>query len=157
MDLFATSENAHCPLFFSVSLPAERGHVDITLASNQAACVSSDQEMLPLVLCEISDTNCPKPALVPRLDGTAGGTALADPRQEAYAIPGGGLGVELEPGTMEPSCVIASGVSEEMGAVIGGNATLLCNWYRLPVASLTAGLSSVPITESFSVMSPESS
>ncbi len=42
---------------------------------------------------------------------------LADPRQEVYAIPGGGLGVALEPGTMEPSCVIASGVSEEMGAL----------------------------------------
>ncbi len=66
----------------------------------------------------ISDTHRPEPALVPRLDGTAGGTALADPRQEAYAIPGGRLGVALQPGTMEPSCVIASGVtlSEEMGA-----------------------------------------
>ncbi len=42
---------------------------------------------------------------------------LADPRQEVYAIPGGGLGVALEPGTMESSCVIASGVSEEMGAL----------------------------------------
>ncbi len=65
----------------------------------------------------ISDTHHPEPAWVPRLDGTAGGTALADPRQEAYAIPGGRLGVALEPGTMEPSCVIASGVSEEMGAL----------------------------------------
>ncbi len=65
----------------------------------------------------ISDTHRPGPAWVPRLDGTAGGTALADPRQEAYAIPGGRLGVALEPGTMEPSCVIASGVSEEMGAL----------------------------------------
>ncbi len=61
----------------------------------------------------ISDTHHPEPARVPRLDGTAGGTALADPRQEAYAIPGGRLVVALEPGTMEPSCVIASGVSEE--------------------------------------------
>ncbi len=65
----------------------------------------------------ISDTHRPEPAWVPRLDGTAGGTALADPRQEAYAIPGGRLGVALEPWTMEPSCVIASGVSEEMGAL----------------------------------------
>ncbi len=65
----------------------------------------------------ISDTHRPGPALVPRLDGTAGGTALADPRQEAYAIPGGRLGVALRPGTMEPSFVIASGVSEEMGAL----------------------------------------
>ncbi len=65
----------------------------------------------------ISDTHRPEPAWVPRLDRPAGGTALADPRQEAYAIPGGRLGVALEPGTMEPSCVIASGVSEEMGAL----------------------------------------
>ncbi len=65
----------------------------------------------------ISDTHRPEPALVPRLDGTAGGTALADPRQEAYAISGGRLGVALRPGTMEPSCVIASGISEEMGAL----------------------------------------
>ncbi len=40
-----------------------------------------------------------------------------NPRQKAYTIPGGRLGVALEPGTMEPSCVIASGVSEEMGAL----------------------------------------
>ncbi len=65
----------------------------------------------------ISDTHRPEPAWVPRLDGTAGGTALADPRQEVYAIPGGRLGVALELGTMEPSCVIASGVSDEMGAL----------------------------------------
>ncbi len=65
----------------------------------------------------ISDTHRPEPAWVPRLDGTAGGIALADPRQGAYAIPGGRLGVALEPGTMELSCVIASGVSEEMGAL----------------------------------------
>ncbi len=44
-----------------------------------------------------------------------------------------------------------------MSAVIGGNATSLCNGYRLSVASLTVGLNSVPITESFSVMSLESS
>ncbi len=30
-----------------------------------------------------------------------------------------------------------SAVSRHMSAVIGGNATSLCNWYRLPVASLT--------------------
>ncbi len=44
-----------------------------------------------------------------------------------------------------------------MSAVIGGNAIALCNWYRLPVASLTAGLNNVPIMEKFSVMSRESS
>ncbi len=33
----------------------------------------------------------------------------------------------------------------------------IIDWYGLPVASLTAGLNSIPITESFSVMSRESS
>ncbi len=40
-----------------------------------------------------------------------------------------------------------------VSAVIDGNSTSLCNWYRLPVASLTAGLNNVPIAEKFSVMS----
>ncbi len=68
----------------------------------------------------VSDTHRPElaePALVPRLDETAGGTALADPRQEGYAIPGGRLSVVPQPGTMEPSCVAASGLSEEMSAL----------------------------------------
>ncbi len=65
----------------------------------------------------ISDIHSPEPALVPRLDGTAGVTALTDPRQEGYAIPGGRLGVAPQPGTMEPSCVAASGLSEEMSAL----------------------------------------
>ncbi len=76
----------------------------------------------------ISDAHRPEPAWVPRLDGTAGGIALADSRQEAYAIPGGQLGVALEPGTMEPSCVIASGVSEEMGTL--QSRMLASSWER---------------------------
>ncbi len=61
----------------------------------------------------ISDTHRPNQPGFPDL------TELleADPRQEAYAIPGGRLGVALKPGTMEPSRVIASGISEEMGAL----------------------------------------
>ncbi len=58
-----------------------------------------------------------EPALIPRLDGAAGGTALADSRQEGYAIPGGWLGVPPQPGIMEPPCVAASGSSEEMSAL----------------------------------------
>ncbi len=45
------------------------------------------------------------PAWVPRLDGTAGGTALPFPGRK-YMLS------QVEPGTIEPSCVIASGVSE---------------------------------------------
>ncbi len=35
--------------------------------------------------------------------------------------------------------------------------SLVCNLYRLPIASLMAGLNSVPITDNFSVMSRERS
>ncbi len=108
-----------------VSLPAGRGWADIALASSQALCISSDQDIATGVMqdqggASISDIHSPElaePALVPRLDGTAGGTALTDPRQEGYAIPGGRLGVAPQPGTMEPSCVAASGLSEEMSAL----------------------------------------
>ncbi len=68
----------------------------------------------------VSDTHSPElaePALVPRPDRAAGSTALADPGQEGHAIPGGRLGVAPEPGTMEPSCVAASGLSEELNAL----------------------------------------
>ncbi len=41
-----------------------------------------------------------EPALVPRPDRAAGGTALADPHQEGYAIPGEWLGVAPEPRAM---------------------------------------------------------
>ncbi len=44
-----------------------------------------------------------------------------------------------------------------MSTVIDGSATSLCNWYMLPIASLTVGLNSVPMTDSFSEMSHESS
>ncbi len=52
----------------------------------------------------------PNPAWVPRLDGTAGGTALPFPGRK-YMLS------QVEPGTIEKSCVIASGVSEEMGTL----------------------------------------
>ncbi len=126
MDLFATSENCALPaVLLPVSLPAERGWADIALASSQAVCISSDQDIATGVMqdqggASISDIHSPElaePALVPRLDGTAGGNALTDPRQEGYAIPGGRLGVAPQPGTMEPSCVAASGLSEEMSTL----------------------------------------
>ncbi len=68
----------------------------------------------------VSDSHSPKlakPALVPRPDRAAGSTALADPRQEGYAIPGDRLGVAPEPRAMGPSCVAASGLSEELSAL----------------------------------------
>ncbi len=101
-----------------VSLPAERGCAHIALTCSQAVCISSDQDIATGVKqdqggASVSDTHRPEladPALVPRPDRAAGGTALADPRQEGYAIPGGWLGAE-------PSCVTASGLSEELGTL----------------------------------------
>ncbi len=68
----------------------------------------------------VSVTHCPElaePALLPRLDGTAGGTALPGPHQEGYAIPGGRLGVAPQPGIVEPSRVAPSGLLGEMNAL----------------------------------------
>ncbi len=119
VDLFAMSENAHCPLFFSLThSPLEGGRADIMLTSSQAVCISFDQDIATVVIqdqggASVSDTHRPElaePALVPRPDRAAGGTALTDPRQEGYAIPGGWLGVE-------PSRVVASGLSEERSAL----------------------------------------
>ncbi len=112
-------------VFLPVSLPAGRGRADIALASSQAVCISSDQDFATGVMqdqrgASVSDSHRPElaePALVPRLDGAAGGTALADPHQEGYAIPGGRLGVAPQPGIMEPPYVATSGSSEEMNAL----------------------------------------
>ncbi len=67
--------------------------------------------MLPLVLWEIRVERASgilialNPAWVPRLDGSAGGTALPFPGRKYMLF-------QVEPETIEPSCVIASGVSE---------------------------------------------
>ncbi len=58
-----------------------------------------------------------EPALVPGHDRAAGGTALADPHQEGPAISGEQLGVAPQPGVVEPSCVAASWISEELSAL----------------------------------------
>ncbi len=57
-----------------------------------------------------------EPALVPGPDRAAGGIALADPRLEGSAISDERLGVAPEHGVVEPSCVAASGISEELSA-----------------------------------------
>ncbi len=108
-----------------VPLPAERGRAHSVLASSQALCVSSDQNIASGVMqdqggASVSDTHSPElaePALVSRPDRAVGSTSLADSGQEGHAIPGGRLGVAPEPGTMEPSCVAASGLSEELNAL----------------------------------------
>ncbi len=108
-----------------VSLPAEGGRADIALASSQAVCVSSNQYIATGVMQDqrgggFGDTHRPElagPALVPGPDRAAGGAALADPRQEGSAISGERLGVAPEPRVVEPACVAASGISEELSAL----------------------------------------
>ncbi len=118
-------EHALPAVLLPVSLPAGRGRADIALASGQAVCISSDQDTATGVMQDQGGTSVgvtqrtelAKPALVPRLDGAAGGAALADPHQEGYAIPGGRLGVAPQPGNVEPSCVATSGLLAEMSAL----------------------------------------
>ncbi len=93
MDLFTKSESTHCPLFFTLRWHHASGWSEHQWYSLHWTSLGSQTWW-----------NCWR-------------HRLADTRQEIYAIPGGGLGVALEPGTREPSCVIASGVSEEMGAL----------------------------------------
>ncbi len=108
-----------------VPLPAERGRAHSALSSSQALCVSSDQNIASGVMqdqggASVSDTHSPElaePALVSRPDRAVDSTSLADSGQEGHAIPGGRIGVAPEPGTMEPSCVAASGLSEELNAL----------------------------------------
>ncbi len=108
-----------------VPLPAGRGCAHSALASGQALCVSSDQNIASGVMqdqggASVSDTHSPKlaePAFVSRPDRAVNSSSLADSGQEGHAIPGGRLGVAPEPGTMEPSCVAASGLSEELNAL----------------------------------------
>ncbi len=66
------------------------------------------------------DNQCPElaePALVPGPDRFSGGAALAEPCQEGSAISGERFGVAPEPGVVEPSCLAASGISEELSAL----------------------------------------
>ncbi len=83
-------EHALPAVLLPVSLPAGRGRADIALASGQAVCISSDQDTATGVMQDQGGTSVgvthrtelAEPALVPRLDGAAGGAALADPHQE---------------------------------------------------------------------------
>ncbi len=120
VNLFATSSKCTLPaVLLPVSLPAEGGRTDITLASSQAVYIYVKQKKITTKRC-FGDTHRPelaKPALVPGPDRAAGGIALADPCQEGSAISDERLGVAPEPGVVEPSCVVASGISEELSAL----------------------------------------
>ncbi len=108
-----------------VPLPVGRGRAHSALAGSQTLCVFSDQNIASGVMQDqggagICDTHSPElaePALVSGPDRAVDNPSLADSGQEGYAISGGRLGVAPEPGTMEPSCVDAPGLSGEIDAL----------------------------------------
>ncbi len=108
-----------------VPLPVGRGRAHSTLAGSQALCVSSDQNIASGVMqdqggASVCDTHSPElaePASVSGPDRAVDNPSLADSGQEGHAISGGRLGVAPEPGTVEPSCVDASGLSGEIVAL----------------------------------------
>ncbi len=59
----------------------------------------------------------PRPTRHTGPDRAADSPPLADSGQEGHVISGGRLGVAPEPRTMEPSCVVASGLSGELDAL----------------------------------------
>ncbi len=99
MDLFA---RARTRIACCSSLPADQqlARMHFLRSRNVTAGVMRHQGG-----ASIRDTIALNPAWVPRLDGTAGGTALPFPGRK-YMLS------QVEPETIEPSCVIASGVSE---------------------------------------------
>ncbi len=112
-------------VLLSVPLPAGRGRAHSALADSQALCVSSDQNIASGVMqdqggASVRHTHSPElaePALVSGPDRAVDSPSLADSGQEGHVISGGRLGVAPEPGTMEPSCVAASGLSGELDAL----------------------------------------
>ncbi len=122
VDLFTTSENAHCPLFFSLSHSPLEGDA---LTSHWPAArlyAFPPIKILPLVLCKIREErasviliapNWPNQPWFPDLTELLVAPPLADPHQEGSAI----SGVAPEPRVVEPSCVAASGISEELSAL----------------------------------------
>ncbi len=112
-------------VLLSVPLPAGRGRAHSALADSQALCVSSDQDIASGVMQDqggasvrhTHSSELAEPALVSGPDRAVDSPSLADSGQEGHVISGGRLGVAPEPGTMEPSCVAASGLSGELDAL----------------------------------------
>ncbi len=112
-------------ILLSVPLPVGRGHAHSALADSQALCVSSDQDIASGVMQDqggasvrhTHSSELAEPALVSGPDRAADSPPLADSGQEGHVISGGRLGVAPEPRTMEPSCVVASGLSGELDAL----------------------------------------
>ncbi len=126
VDLFATSENAHCPSFFSLSHSPLEGDALTARWPTARLYAFPPIKILPLVLCKIREErasviliapNWPNQPWFPDLTELLIAPPLADSGQEGHVISGGRLGVAPEPRTMEPSCVVASGLSGELDAL----------------------------------------
>ncbi len=126
VDLFATSENAHCPSFFSLSHSPLEGDALTARWPTAKLYAFPPIKILPLVLCKIREErasviliapNWPNQTWFPDLTELLIAPPLADSGQEGHVISGGRLGVAPEPRTMEPSCVVASGLSGELDAL----------------------------------------
>ncbi len=91
-----------------VSLPAEGGRADIALASSQAVYIKKKNKKKRGASVILIAPNWPNQLWFPN---------QADPRQEGSAISDERFGVAPEPGVVEPTCVIASGISEELSAL----------------------------------------
>ncbi len=126
VDLFATSKNAHCPSFFSLSHSPLEGDALTARWPTARLYAFPPIKILPLVLCKIREErasviliapNWPNQPWFPDLTELLIAPPLADSGQEGHVISGGRLGVAPEPRTMEPSCVVASGLSGELDAL----------------------------------------
>ncbi len=126
VDLFTTSENAHCPSFFSLSHSPLEGDALTARWPTARLYAFPPIKILPLVLCKIREErasviliapNWPNQPWFPDLTELLIAPPLADSGQEGHVISGGRLGVAPEPRTMEPSCVVASGLSGELDAL----------------------------------------
>ncbi len=126
VDLFATSENAHCPSFFSLSHSPLEGDALTARWPTARLYAFPPIKILPLVLCKIREErasviliapNWPNQPWFPDLTELLIAPPLADSGQEGHVISGGRLGVAPEPRTMEPSCVVASGLSGDLDAL----------------------------------------
>ncbi len=126
VDLFATSENAHCPSFFSLSHSPLEGDALTARWPTARLYAFPPIKILPLVLCKIREErasviliapNWPNQPWFPDLTELLIAPPWPIPVRKDMFISGGRLGVAPEPRTMEPSCVVASGLSGELDAL----------------------------------------
>ncbi len=118
VDLFATSENAHCPSFFSLSHSPLEGDALTARWPTARLYAFPPIKILPLVLCKIREERASVILIAPNWPNQPWFPDLTELLiAPPWPISGGRLGVAPEPRTMEPSCVVASGLSGELDAL----------------------------------------